>query len=130
MHFISTGRNERITRWISEQSVLPKSEEDERSQDEEELESRREHDARSDMNWAIEELEREMTFTAFACGKMNWRFSVNSVASSKLDIAPLKRLSQLSLLSSIMDQPVQSPNDGRRNGRIVSNVSISVVLPP
>jgi len=135
MHFISTGRNERIRRWILEQKpvVQDGSESDKtpKTQDEAENELRREHDARSDMSWDIEELEREMALTAYAFGKINWRISVQSVDLTKLDFPTLKRLSQLTVQGgdATLELPgsrssLDKPRDSRRNGRIVSEVRL------
>ncbi|KIJ29421.1 hypothetical protein M422DRAFT_48220 [Sphaerobolus stellatus SS14] len=135
MHFISTGRNERIRRWISEQTSRLQGDDDSdrtpKNQDEEENSLRREHDARGDMSWDIEELEREMALTAYAFGKDNWRISVDSVDLSKLDLPTLKRLSELTVYSkvgSMIEQEAEelpsttsSPRDNRRDARIVSD---------
>ncbi|KAF8526657.1 hypothetical protein BU17DRAFT_82842 [Hysterangium stoloniferum] len=144
MHFLSEGRDRRVQRWIAEQNSSGTSEKARvkgentttpRFPDHLESIHRREHDARADMSWEIEELEREMALTAYTFGKQNWRLSLLSVNSSKLDLVSLKRLSQLTAKDLEVqfghnggdDSSSDAPSisyDKRRGARIVSQAPV------
>ncbi|KAF8590772.1 hypothetical protein K439DRAFT_1163330 [Ramaria rubella] len=100
MHFLSAGRNDRIQRWIAEQYPHLKLENDASVlQDAVETVTRKMHEAGAEVDWELEELERQMALSAYACGREHWRTSmVSSVDSCKLclDLVSVKRASILS----------------------------------
>lgn len=134
MHFLAEGRNDRIQRWIAEQTQSSKSEESSEALDTTEpnvtttvQKTSTEGKGEDGVYWQMEELEREMALTAYAFGRKNWPVSTGSIDTSILDFADIKRLSQLALEQGILeaDDSSSAPprqHDKRRDARIVSQV--------
>lgn len=134
MHFLAEGRNDRIQRWIAEQTQSSKSEESSEVLDTTSSnvamtvqKSSTEGKGEDGVYWQMEELEREMALTAYAFGRKNWPVSTGSIDTSILDLADIKRLSQLAIEQDMLeaDNSSLAPprlHDKRRDARIVSQV--------
>lgn len=139
MHFLAEGRNDRIQRWIAEQT--PKSEESEENgtigpnpTDAAQRSCSRAQKGEDGLYWQMEELEREMALTAYAFGRKNWPISTGSIDTNILDFADIKKLSQLAIEQGNIPQldvgdhglvglVPERQHDKRRDARIVSQVS-------
>lgn len=135
MHFLAEGRNDRIQRWIAEQVQSSRSEESSEVFETTEpsvattvQKSSPDGKGEDGVYWQMEELEREMALTAYAFGRKNWPVSTGSIDTSILDLADIKRLSQLAIEQDMLEADISSPaparqHDKRRDARIVSQVS-------
>ncbi|KAF8530797.1 hypothetical protein JB92DRAFT_415494 [Gautieria morchelliformis] len=142
MHFLSTGRDARVQRWIAgqypERPLAPGETDVVQWLDSLESVHRKDHDAIVDMDWELEELERQIALTTFERGREHGPTSMLSVDSMKsgLDVTSTKQAPQLTDESLETQGEVEheasseaSPRtfDRRREGRIMSQ---PFVLPP
>jgi hypothetical protein len=143
MHFLSTGRDDRVRRWIAgqypERSLAPGETGVGRWLDSLESVHRKDHDAIVDMDWELEELERQIALTTFEHGREHGPMSMLSVDSTKggLDVAPTEQASQLT--DESLETQVEVEHDAsaeafprtfdrRREGRIMSQVSSNTLM--
>lgn len=125
MHFLSSGRDDRVHRWIADQDphlqLSPGESSATQLQDPLENVHRKEHDALVDMDWEFEELERQVALTV----------AVNSIEGG-FDMESVERVSQLTTRSRETQVEVDETEmnfelprrtlDRRRDGCFISQV--------